>query len=67
MTAPSPYLVLALTAFGCATGCSHTEPHPCDPTSYAALSATCGDDADVCDAKIAERELFCADQIRGGK
>lgn len=48
--------------------CSATqEPPPCDPTSYAALSATCGDDEDICNAKIEERERFCAEKIRSGE
>lgn len=44
-------------------GCAHQEPPPCDPASYAQLAATCGDDPDICDAAIEEREAFCAKRI----
>lgn len=59
-------LTVALVALGCSCS-SAQEPSPCSPADYAVLSATCGNDQDLCDAKISERELLCAEKIRSGK
>ena len=54
--------MVGLLLVGCA---AQQEPAPCDVASYAAVAATCGDDVDICDAKISEHEAACADKIRG--
>ena len=57
-------LVLVLSLAACSGA---QEKPPCDPTSYAALAATCGDDELECNRQIDEREAYCAERIRKGE
>jgi len=63
---PAGVVMLVLGAVGifgvnaCSPG---VEKPPCDPASYAALSAACGDDPEECDRAIDERQVECSKRI----
>jgi hypothetical protein len=57
------YALIVLLA-ACSSG---VEKPPCDPTSFAAISATCGNDEGECFRLIEEREDYCAEKIRSGE
>lgn len=58
--------LLCLVLLGCASA-PKEEQAPCRLADYGILAATCGDDVDICNQKIEERERFCAEKIRSGE
>jgi hypothetical protein len=63
---PAAFAGFGLLVLACA-GMQPEETAPCRTADYGVLAATCGDDVEICNEMIGEREKFCADRIRSGR